>query len=412
MFRVSKLDLRICVICVGLLFFAPCMCVFAADGETIDASINVTGKVETPNSLKVIAGEQINDASGKAVLEKDEDAGLAFEKRAGGYSTHGTLYKNVKYYVTDDVSKVLFVAETDNIVVSFDGSVSQQSSEPRKDEDEKKKADNKKIEGDKEEEISVLSAESTEVETDSGNSEVLDLKTKEPSSTAKGKTVKYVIDSLAGAKDKVSDAFLLQVDVPSGMTLEKVYCGTYNKEVRMQLVCQTEKDGEWHSWYEDLSSTSGNVCDTSSISLAEGDRICAFALSCDQVPEGFEMNKDDPLYYTMNVVGDSADTSAAGKAKLTAYVDGKKESSDSESILEIAAQEIIQTGDDNFLFIGSMIMMIVSLATMFTYITIRIILYKKEEKIASGKAPEVVFSRERGKQTNEKMSSLIQKRGG
>ncbi len=383
--RVKRTLVVIAVFMTALLLH--CRVDVMAAAETIQADISLTGKVTNPSDLCIKAGESIYDQSGETILLTDDDTAVSFEKRAGGYAARATLYKGAKYYVTDGEGKVSFSADTDTIVLSFDGSVSQQSSKRQADEND----------------IQIPETES--------KSTVLNLKTKTPSKSAQGKAVKFVIDSLSGSKDKVSDAFLLQVSLPDGMRLDSIYSGTYNQDVKMQLVCQTEKDGKWHSWYEDISSLKGQMCDTNEFSLSQDDRISAFALSCDNAPEGFEMNKEDPLYYTMTVTGD-ADTTAAGGTRLTAYVDGKKESSDSASVIEIATQEIIQTGDENFLFIGSMILMIISLVTMFTYITIRILFYRRQEKVESGALPDVVFRGPAGIEHSEKMAALIRDKSG
>ncbi len=395
---------KVLLMAAAFVVMVPILSYAATGNNTIQTSVNIIGSVSNPDNLSICADETIHDSAGNTVMEQDADLGAVFEKRSGGYRAKVDLISGMRYYVTDGLQSVAFVAEDAEIMLSLADGEKRETSENVLGTSETDEA---------QEDSKAADSGSADVKKTSNTSSdgILSLKTKQPEVGTSGKSVKYVIDSLSTAKDNISDAYVLQVEVPSGMVLKNVYCGTYNKEAKLELICKTEKDGQWHSWYEDINTLHGTHCDVKEAYIAEDDRICAFALTSDHVPEGFEMNKNDPLYYVMDVKDEAADTSAAGKAKLTAYVDGKKSTSESDSIIKIAAEEIIQTGDDNMLFIISLITFIVSIVTMISYVTIRILMFRREER-AQKDVLSVVFSKEREAQTNEKMSALIQKRPG
>lgn len=371
-----------------------------ASSEKMAVTVCVSGYTGAVEELRICSDESIYDSNGNAVLVKDDAVNGTFVKEGEQCKAQAELYSGVRYYVSDGVSQTMFEADGVVVDVSFGNEVEVNNSNVSEEQSEESSSE-------KSEEQSTK--EPTEVQEQNVSTGKLGVNAKIPQAVNSGGNVKCVVDKLSGAVDGVSDTFLLQCDVPKNMELKSVYTGTYSDDVNLQLLCKTESDGKWHSWGEGIRSNTGETFETSSMNIAEGDRVCAFAISAESVPEGFTLNEEDPCYYYVKVIDESAEKDYNGTAKVTAYIGGEK--SASESTFATALQTGVQTGDENYLFFGSLILMVVSFCVLLSYIVIRIVVYVKEENVERTALP-VTFNKHRDRDTSEKMSSLFGKKPG
>ena len=407
--NLRMLSLLALTVVASCIFLVP---VSAATGSELNAQVAVTGYTGDPLQLSLKAGEDVYNAAGKLVLIKDNDIGASFTKRAGGYAADAILYEGVNYYVSDGVEAIGFVAETSSIVVNFsegvitddEGTVHVEGSSSGSD-DEIVTADS--VAGS--EPSSGVSSKS--VDAPDKSSDVINLKTSAPEEAVVGKTVKYTVDALTASKNNNSDAFLVQIDIPDGMKLINVSTGKYNKQVKLDVLCKTEKENKWNMWYEGIDSLTDTVCDTNSSSISDEDRIVAVAVACDNVPEGFEMDKQTPMTYTMEVLSDSGEVSE-GFARLSAYVNGKKEVSEGRQVSQVSESSAVQTGDDNYIVTISVLLIILSQLTMWSLIVFRVVMHKKEQKSYDTPFTVSSYGKADSGGSGKKMAALIRDKSG
>lgn len=347
------------VLCGALLCFVMVITipVLAAPLTSGEIHLMVSGYKGDVAQLRLCAGEDVYDDTGTKVLAEDEEIAGSFSTNGEKVETDVTLYSGIGYYLSDGVSSVSFIPD----FLARDGAKLDYPLEWDMDEEDNI---------DEEEEVSDnASADS------SGNA--LSMATQGPSAAAVGDIVKYTITKVQGEDD--SDTFTLQCEIPEGLELLSVFTGTYNTEAKLELLCQTQEDGVWHMWGENISSLKGELFETSEISFAKGDRIKAFAISVKEAPKGFALEEKVPVYYKVKILDETGLNNKSAKAKVSAYVGDKKQSC--ERTFTTVMQQVVQTGDDNILMIASFIMLIVSVLLLLGYITVRLICAKREEKV-------------------------------
>lgn len=353
-------------------------------------------------TLSLYADESIFDDNGDIIIEKDTPIECNFEKSGNDYLGNTSLYSDVRYYVSDGVKKAQFVPTSLNVTISMsDGS-----------------ALNSDMNTETVEDISVIDDSDTALSNSEPLKNVLGISTKSINKANVGDTITYIVDNIKGATDTLSDTFLLQCSVPEKMKLKSIYTGSYTNDVNLELLYKTESDNEWHSYGHSLSSLKGTRIDVDELGINADDNITIFALSAESVPEGFALKKDDPCSYDMEVLEDGANIENS-LAKVTAYVGDAKASSESyfmTTLATISANGVngngnVQTGDDNYLYIGSVILMVVSLLVGISYIIVRIITYKKEE-IATRPGSPVTFKKTKTTGDGRKMAELLGKKPG
>ena len=369
----------------------------AAERKPNDARIIVNDYEGDISSLRVYCDEEIYSSSGKKLTSTEDALNCTFTKEDEKCVTTASLYTGVKYLISDGIESVTFTldipssdAKQVDMIVSWkdagqsDGGTATTDAE----------TDETNVTGD-------------ETASKMSKTGALDVSTKGPSTAGIGDTVKYTITSLTGAED--SDTFLLQCNIPKGMELVSVYTGTYNSDVKMELLCKTENDGMWHSWGTDISSLKGSTFSTKDISFAEGDRISAIALSAETIPKDFALVKEDPFYYQMKIVSEEGVENNGAKARLTAYVGKTKQSSESRFLMAI--KNGVQTGDDNYLLIGSFILLVVSVVFLMGYLTVRVVGNKREQIYADKGAP-VKFKKDKTAGEGKELTFLKDKNPG
>lgn len=342
--------------------------VYGAVAEKQAVTIRLTGCDTDAGELRIIADENINDNRGNALLKEGEHIQADFVREGDICTAQAALYPSARYYVSDGISKAAFTAEDTQISVSL-----KETAAP-------KPATSK-----------------------------LSVRTKASKAAAQDGVLKCVVSSLSSAQDVASDTFLLQCEVPEGAVLDSVYTGSYSADVKLDLLCRTLKDGQWHLWKENISSAKGQTYQTDDISLAQGDRISSFAISTASAPEGFCLKEEDPCYYYVTLTDAQQAESYGASVKVTAYLDGEK-SSDKSSFAS-AAVKIVQTGDDNILFIASVIAYCLSVITLVSYLVCRVVFYKREEAVSHMRLP-VRYAKGQDQSPHEKMSNLLEKKPG
>lgn len=391
MFKQKKIAFFSPILTLMLVILCP-VSIFAAVTEKEAVTVQLTDYGGEVSELRMGADENLNDSKGNLLLKEGEEIQADFAKEGNICIAQVELYKNVRYYISDGVDKVTFVPDSMVCKVSFD----------------------KKETTDTSGQTDLASAED-ESSSDDGQSEdlatgkELNVKTKTPKAVTQGDMLKCTVSSLSGSSDTDSDTFLLQCEVPKGTTLESVYTGSYNADVRLDLICKTEKDGQWHTWGEGISSAKGETFNTDTISFSEGDRICAFAISAAEAPKGFCLKEEDPCYYYVKIVDKDSVEDYEGLTKVTAYLDGKKSSSESKFTTLLQAE--VQTGDENVIFIGSFILLCISVITLVSYVICRVIFYKKDKAASQMKLP-VTYRKGETQGTQGKMSDLLEKKPG
>jgi len=373
----------VCLFLSGVCAISMLSVAYGATGQKESVTVKVEGYSGEASALRILADTSSFDESGNAVVTKGDQIPADFVKENDVCTAQAELYRSVRYYLSDGVEGVTFVPEQSVCKVSFNGSdtsasVSQNSSG---------------------------APSGSQVETVAAPAG-FGVSATSPKAVTEGDVLKCVITSLSNASDVDSDHFLLQCEVPDGTVLESIYTGTYNEEVRMELVCQTEKDKKWHDWGEQISSKTGETFKTDTITFAEGDRIGTFALSASEVPKGFSMNKDDPLCYYVRIVDAEKANGYSGLARFTAYMDGKK--SASEASFTTAIRKNVQTGDENALLIGSSILLVLSFLCMMGFILFRVISYYREKKARKERLPEFYSVMSGGTETT--MGDLMKRR--
>jgi len=309
--------------------------------------------------LRLCCEKDIYDDTGTKVMGKDEELACKFSSSEQGAQTQVTLYSGISYYVSDGVESKSFTPE----FLTTDG-----------------KLLNYTIEwgtGDALEQNDISSGNDEEEKSSDGDKGVLVMSTQGPSAAAVGDTVKYTITEVYGESD--SDTFTLQCDIPEGLELVSVFTGTYNSEAKLELLCQTQNDGKWHMWGENISSLKGETFETSDISFAQGDRISAFAISVKEAPKGFSLMKQQPMYYRVKIIDEKGLNNKAARARVSAYVGDTKESC--EKTFTTAIQQVVQTGDENTMMVISFVVLIISAAVLFGYITVRLVGERREKRI-------------------------------
>lgn len=382
---------RVCRKVTGFFIWIVCMVVnsamvFAAMPVKQDIVVSVSDYFGAVEQLRICYDENMHDDGGNVVASKDDMVEAVFETDGDTFIAEVQLYDGIRYYVSDGVDQVSFVAEDANVDLSFDGGISGPEEDAMEDTNEEDAEENTGME---------VSAQMDEINV--------------------GDSVKCIVSQLTGSKDKESDTFLLQCEIPEGMDLETVYTGTYSHDVSLTLLCKTEDENKWHIWGENISSKKGDTFYTTDISLADGDRISAFAVSAEEIPQNFSLNENDPCYYKAKVTDEDAVREYKGMVKVSAYVDSKKESESTTYTTTTTVikenQNVVKTGDENIILVGSFILLIISVLTLFSYIVVRIVLYKREERIEKEVLP-VKFSKYTNADTSEKMSSLLSKKPG
>lgn len=368
--------------------------VMAATLEKQAVTIQLSGFDGEPGELRIGADEKLNDNKGNLLLNEGEEIQTSFSKDGSLCISAAELYKGVRYYISDGVNQITFVPESTVCKVSFQ-SAGRASSESA--------AGSQNGDMSDEEGAETASAEGN------ASSEGLGIKTKSPKAVNEGDLLKCTVSALSGASDTESDTFLLQCDVPKGTVLESVYTGSYNADIKLDLICKTEKDGQWHTWGEGISSAKGETFKTDTISFAQGDRICQFAISASEAPKGFSLKEDDPCFYYVKIVDKGGAENYRGLTKVTAYLNGNK--SASESSFTTLIQKQVQTGDSNVIFIGSFILLCVAVIVLVSYIICRVVFYRKEKTAAGQKLP-VKYTEGKPQGTQGKMSDLLQKKPG
>lgn len=388
------LALMICMICQ---IFPK-----AATVEKDTVTVQLTGYDGDAGELRIGAGETLYDSGGDALLKEGDEVSAVFSKEGDICTAKADLYKGIKYYISDGIDKVSFVPEKMVCKVSFNNSTKDKAvTDTSSGSTKSGNSDSLKTS----EEVS----QESETETVQVSDTVLGVKTKTPRAVADGEELKCVVSSLSGSSDTDADTFLLQCEVPKGTVLESVYTGTYNEEVTLELVCKTEKDGQWHTWGENISSLKGETFKTDGITFSEGDRICSFAISAANAPKGFSLKEEDPCYYYVRIVDKDSVADFNGTTKVTAYLDGKKVSNESKFTTLI--QDGVQTGDDNVILIGSFILLIISVVTLISYIICRVVFYQKDKAASHQKLP-VTYRKGEVQGTQGKMSDLLGKKPG
>lgn len=368
------------IVMTCIFVMAGCFHVMAATMEKQVVAISVSDFTGTAEQLRICSDENIHDDNGNVLLQKDAMMDIAFSEEGDTYRASAELYRGVRYYISDGIRQIPFEVSGQTVDVSFKEDVGEDNTETQE-----------------------IITEDTSTEGKLG------IGTKIPQTANIGDTMKCVVNVLSGAVEETSDTFLLQCEIPEGMELESVYTGTYTDDVELQLLCKTENDNKWHSWGEGIRSSKGETFETSDINFAEGDRISAFAISAETVPEGFALNEEDPCYYYVKVKDKNSASGYSGISKVSAYIGSQKTSS--QSAFNTILQTEVQTGDENIIFIGSFILMLVAVFVLISYIIVRIVLYKKEESIQKTDLP-VKFNNYEGGEAAEKMSSLLGKKPG
>lgn len=322
----------------------------------------VSGYKGDAAQLRLCGGEDVYDATGAKVLSEDEEISCTFSMGGDGIAeAEVTLYSGIEYYLSDGIESVSFTPDfITNGEKALDYSIDWDFDETDEEDNEE---DNK--------EESTTTRQPVE-----GDEKSLTMSAQGPSAAAVGDIVKYTVTEVKGEHN--SDTFTLQCEIPEGLELISVFTGTYNAEAKLELLCQTQADGKWHMWGENISSLKGQLFYTSEISFADGDRIKAFVISVKEAPKGFALEKQAPMYYRVKILNEKGLNNKSAKARVSAYVGDEKQSC--ERTFTTIAQQVVQTGDDNVMMLASFILLAVSVIVLLGYITVRLIGTKREER--------------------------------
>lgn len=364
--------------------------VFAAQLQAGTIQLSVEGYKGDISLLRLCSEKDVYDDTGTKVIGKEEEIVCEFSSSESGVVAEVNLYSGISYYISDGVESVSFTPE----FLSAEGEVLEYVVEWGGASDSKSSS------------IDAVATEVGEGEV-SDKTGVLVMSTQGPSAAAVGDIVKYTITEIRGERD--TDTFTLQCEIPEGLELVSVFTGTYNSDAELELLCQTQNDNKWHMWGENISSLKGEIFETSDISFAKGDRICAFAISVKEAPEGFSLMKQVPMYYRVKIVDEKGLNNKSAKAKVSAYIGDKKESC--EKTFSTTIQEVVQTGDENVMMVVSFIILILSVAVLFGYITVRLVGERREKKIEKN-GVNVKFKKDKSAGEGVKLTFLKDKDPG
>jgi len=107
--------------------------------------------------------------------------------------------------------------------------------------------------------------------------------------------------------------------------------------------------------------------------------VSAFAISVKEAPKGFSLMKQQPMYYRVKIIDEKGLNNKAARARVSAYVGDTKESC--EKTFTTAIQQVVQTGDENTMMVISFVVLIISAAVLFGYITVRLVGERREKRI-------------------------------
>lgn len=383
-----------------VLFHMPVM---AVERTLVQTDVVVDGYSGDTSQLRIRCEENIYDTDGKKLTDPESDLNCSFSNTDGKVQTQAEIYPGVRYAVSDGIDSVKFVLDRNkvqdgnaaDVIINWNGSAAVDvSAAPTTSEENEQN------------ESGANSADNSTNET--GGVDALTVATKGPAAAAVGDVVKYTVTEIKSESD--SDTFLLQCDIPKGTELVSVYTGSFNSDIALELLCKTENDGMWHSWGQNISSAKGSTFNTEDITFADGDRISSIALSAESAPKDFVLDKQDPFYYQLKIVSEEGTKVDGSKVKVTAYVDNSKQSSESGFSLT-TVQNTIQTGDDNYLLVGSVILIFVCVVVLIGYITVRIVT-SNNEKSYQKHGKRVKYKKDKSAGVGQKLTFLKDKDPG
>ena len=192
-----------------------------------------------------------------------------------------------------------------------------------------------------------------------------------PEVTSPGQIIRFTIDSVKNESIVSADKFTLTDELPKNVYLTDLYTGSYNEEVSMIVLYKTNLSNEWKEWKKGISSFKGETLNVSDLKLKEKERITEFAIQYGTVMPGFDVSPIDNAFYNVKVGDVKENEELINNITLTAYVDNRKLTSSHQTKTKITVKKkdpdkkkepkkTVKTGDDNYLYLLSLIELIIS----------------------------------------------------
>ncbi len=311
---------------VVLLFLLVPKTVAAENVKTKEVTINVTSAdtTEKAENLHLYAAEAVG-----SLYAEGAELDAEFQAKDGSFFATLTLPVGYKYRVQGATGEA-----------TIDTSAYEYSTEPRI-------------------EIGVALGQ---METSSGGAGASHKESAGTSAT--NEVVTYTLEELYNETGKLAENFSFHVTLPEGSRIEKFYSGTYTQECELSLSYKERGTNLWKIADEHISSTTAKTIDFST--LTEGGEISEIIFSAATVPSGFQMKKEDPLYYTVRVLSEAQSGQKLDvKSNFSSYIDSVKTGNSEQRPLILV--DGVKTGDGNILYVISLIGMIGSVVLILAY---------------------------------------------